>query len=54
MKLEVLSKESNQHNWILAALKRRTNNLQNIDDDTLEEVANELKLTFERKQNGNL
>lgn len=53
MKLEVLSKESNATNWIIAGLKRRVKDLNDTTDELCEEVANELGFKFERKQNGN-
>lgn len=54
MKLEVLSIQGQATNWIIAGLKRR--NYTYYDDvvDLCEEVAKELKMEFELKQDGTL
>ena len=54
MNLQVLSVESNATNWIIAALKRRTSKLKEIDDEMCEEVAKELKLKYTKQENGDL
>lgn len=54
MKLEVLSKEPNATNWILAGFKRRTNSVKEIDDELCNEVAEELKMRYTKKENGDL
>lgn len=54
MNIEVLSVESNATNWIIMALKRRTNKLKEIDDEMCEEVAKELRMKYTKKDNGDL
>lgn len=49
--LEVLSNEPNTTNRILMAFKRRGNI---FNDDNCNQVAKELRLIFEKKDNGNL
>lgn len=58
MKLEVLSNNVNATNWIIAGLKRRTNNLNDLHYPQAiqycKEIAQELNLVFELKENNNL
>lgn len=54
MILEILSKQANASNWIIAGLKRRGTNLNDTTDEICEEVADELGFIFEHKENGNL
>lgn len=51
MIIEVLSSESNKTNWVLMAFRRRGNI---FTDEICNEVAKELRLNFERKNDGHL
>ncbi len=57
MQLEVKCKESQASTWIIASFNRRYVNHDQFHDDfdaICEEVASELKMNFELKQDGTL
>jgi len=53
MNLEVLSNNVNATEQILMGIRRRSE-IKDANDEVCEEVAKELRLKFERKENGDL
>lgn len=53
MNLEVLSNNVNATEQILMGIRRRSE-IKDASDEVCEEVAKELRLKFERKENGDL